>query len=346
MESQAPFAYARSGAVLVGADVHEIVAYSGSDDAPLWLRRAGSQIAGLGATSDQVVAVDASSRLQRWGLDGQPLEQAVLTEFGGGPSGRPRAFAVSPSGLCAFTVDDRVIVSRPGRPVVSLKTKGPATVALSSDDAFVLVGMSDGQLDLLDPAGTRLAHTSVDGAVTGLAWNPRGAWVITTSTAMHLWDGHLPPVRAFLSPDTALASPTCSARGGLVACRTGRHDVQVFAVDTGRTIGRVRTIDRPIGVIEFGPALWLAIGLDHADGNRVDLRTGAVHRTDTHPDKNRSSWRIEVDLDSAAAIEAETARTTRPLRVSEPPMPRSSKILALVAAGAIVAGVVLIAVFG
>lgn len=58
------------------------------------------------------------------------------------------------------------------------------------------------------------------------------------------------------------------------------------------TVGQLRYPEmHPVGV-RFGPGEWLGIGLHEGDANKLDLQTGALHRSDTHPGRDHHSWLV------------------------------------------------------
>jgi hypothetical protein len=88
-----------------------------------------------------------------------------------------------------------------------------------------------------------------------------------------------------------------SADGGLVACRTAERAVQVHTMPQPSRVARVEYLDHPIDGVAFGPDVWLGVGLDKGDANKINLVTGACHRTDPHPGRARNQWKVELDVD-------------------------------------------------
>jgi hypothetical protein len=89
----------------------------------------------------------------------------------------------------------------------------------------------------------------------------------------------------------------CSADGGLIACQTALGEVKVLALPDCAVVGTVAYADRSVAGLAFGPDTWLGVGLDRGDGNKINLATGACHRTDTHPGRSHNSWALDVQVD-------------------------------------------------
>ena len=64
-------------------------------------------------------------------------------------------------------------------------------------------------------------------------------------------------------------------------------------------MGRVGWPARSVEGVAFGPDVWLGAALDGGDGNKVNLATGAYHRTDPHEGRARNTWDVVVDVDQA-----------------------------------------------
>src|SRR5208282_6839148 len=73
-------------------------------------------------------------------------------------------------------------------------------------------------------------------------------------------------------------------------------EVSIWSLPQGERVGGIR-YQRALEGIAFGPDVWLGVGLDLGDGNKINLMTGACHRTDSHPGRAASSWEVAVEVD-------------------------------------------------
>lgn len=303
MRTQAdPFYYAREGELLAGVDGSDIVVYDGQDEQPLWLQRASMPIVGLGMSGELVVSIDESGFVQRWrGRDGvlvSSLELIPEAEEG------LCAFDHSETGVCVAGRGDGVFIEH-RRGVRYFAIDGVRDLAFRDDGLAFAVGLSSGEVRLVDLMGHVYSATHFDDPIDSLCWSPRGAWLVSTGRSIYAWDGVTQ--RHCFSWDSRgkLRALTSSLRGGLFAFRAGSELVLIVDYDSGRSVGDVEYFGRRVGWLNFGPRLWLGIGLDRADGNRVDIATAAVHRTEPHRKKSHRTWTLAPRVDCDRAIAAE-----------------------------------------
>lgn len=318
--------YAREGERLVGVDLNEVVAYSGYDESLLWTVTTRAQVVCLALAAEQVVALDSQGRIERrWASSGE-LEAEVALEAATAARAAPRAMALSDQGRCAVALADRIALEQEGE-LRYFSAADVVDLAFRDDGMALAVGLDSGEVRLLDLLGHVMSAARLDAPVEGLCWSPRGQWLISAGGRVFAWDGSAVEEILALSDQTVLDSPTCSASGALIALRSGPSIVSIFELDGARTVGTVEYEDRRVGSVVFGPELWLAIGLDQADGNRMDLATAAVHRTSPREGQEARSWTVVPRLRTELAIEIEGGRPPLPEELdavpSSPPVQSS-----------------------
>ncbi len=339
----ARFAYDRSGSIIVCVDQAELLAYSGSDEHPMWRQTCEAPLAAVGTTVGEVVAVDTAGRMHRFEANsGSKLDGVGL----GGPA---RALAVARDGTCAALLEDRIVMVAGGKSSKELAAPGATCVAISDEGSAAAIGTRQGRVQVLDlRAGTEMGSFELGHEVQSICWNVRGFWLGTAGDQLWRIDAagrlgaslaKLPGLQPHL---------TSSADGGLVACRTGAGQVSVVTLPQGETVATLG-YQRSIEGIAFGPDVWLGIGLDKGDGNKINLITGACHRTDTHPGRAHDSWEVAIQIDkqkvkdgrSTANPSAEAVRAKIAAKNAAPPAGTGRLSLRYVG-GLIVVAVVLV----
>jgi WD40 repeat protein len=288
----ARFAYDRSGSLLVCVDQAELLAYSGVDEHPTFRHTCEAPLVAVGTTVGEVVAVDERGKLWRW-------ETSSGARLGGlSLEGAPRGLSVARDGTTAVLFDDGVAIVSGGRLTRRLPVADATSLALSDDGTSLAVGDPRGRVQVLDTrSGGANGASELGGEVRGVCWNVRGFWLATVgdrvfrvsadgkdASSLHKLAGRRP---------THIAS---SADGGLFACQLDEREVDVIALPQKEVVGTLRW-QRPVEGLAFGPDVWLGVGLDKGDGNKINLATGACHRTDTHPGRSHQSWEVLVQVD-------------------------------------------------
>lgn len=313
------FAYDRSGSVLACIDGDEVLVYAGADERPLWRARAGVGLVAVASTPGEVIAVDAAGRVQRWeALGGAPVGQVEL----GAPA---RDLAVARDGTCAVLLDGGAQVIAGGRAHKRLETQGAEALALRDDGGALALGTARG-VRVIDLRSGGERAIELDGPARAIAWNVRGFFV--AAVGERLWR-----VSADGGDKTSLLRATggrpelvaCSADGGLTACQMAPGEVHVIALP--ERVGLIR-YQRPVAGLAFGPDVWLGVGLDGGDANKIDLAGGAVHRTDPHAGRARKEWTVAVEVDkqkikegrSTANPSASGVRAKLAAKQSKPPL--------------------------
>jgi hypothetical protein len=335
----ARFAYDRSGSVIVCADERELLAYSGADEHPMWRHPCDSPVVAVGTTVGEVVSLEAAGRLRRFeASSGAKLDGVEL----GAPA---RGLAVARDGTCAALLQDEVATVAGGKLGKRHATPGATLVAISDDGTLIAIGGSGGRVRILDArTGAENGTSSVTGELNSICWNVRGFWLLIAGDQVFrvgAGGGDATPV--FKLPAGQLANLASSADGGLLACQLGAHEVQVFALPQVEAVAKA-VYTRPVEGIEFGPDVWLGIGLDQGDGNKINLGTGACHRTDTHPGRAHHAWEVQLQIDkqkvkegrstanpSADAVRAKLAARAAPPKSARPSLPYIIGLIAFVA---------------
>jgi hypothetical protein len=90
---------------------------------------------------------------------------------------------------------------------------------------------------------------------------------------------------------TTLKAVAANERGTLVALQAGDDLAVVIAWPSRDTAANLRYPERKITGLALGSgALW--IGLDRGDGNKLDLGSGDLYRTDPHPGRPLERWLV------------------------------------------------------
>jgi len=291
----ARFAYDRSGSLLVCVDQAELLAYSGVDEHPTFRHVCEAPLVAVGTTVGEVVAVDERGKLWRWEASGGARLDGLSLD------GAPRGLAVARDGTTAVLFGDAVAILSGGRLSRRLPIEDATAIALSDDGTSLAVGNPRGRVQVLDArTGNALGATEVGGEVRAVCWNVRGFWLATVGDRLFRVsaDGRESTSQLRLAGrrPTHLAS---SADGGLVAVQLDEREVNVIALPRKEIVGTLRW-QRPVEGLAFGPDVWLGVGLDKGDGNKINLSTAACHRTDTHPGRTHQSWEVLLEIDKRA----------------------------------------------
>lgn len=287
----APFAVSPDGLQFVAADGPELLAWR-SDGAPTWKIFADGILVGLAVTAAEVVTVDDQRRVRRFRrtdgelLSDDPVPHAAR-DLGAAADGR--VWIVTPDGPLLDTPLGWRLVPMPG---CSAAARGPGEA--------VGVGQQDGTFTALDAqSGAPWGSVRLEGPVAAVAWSAVGVWVVAAGRTLYRVSGDGKTVQATISgADHPIESLAVADNGVIVAARAGDR-VEIWELHKNRPIGEF-LLRRPIGGVAFGPGLLLAIGLDDGDGNWIELATGATFRTEPHPGRSRSTWRLENKLDLGA----------------------------------------------
>jgi hypothetical protein len=117
--------------------------------------------------------------------------------------------------------------------------------------------------------------------------------------------------------------------------RLGDKTALVLQYPSRETDATISYFDRDITDVCFGPDPWLGIGMNLGDGNKINLETGATHRTDTHPGRDHHSWALSVSTGKARGgdpVPAEAGGDQAPVEYS-----KSDTIVGIIALAVIAA---------
>jgi hypothetical protein len=296
-----PFAYGYDGALLVTAEGCELLVHAGPDEAPMWRRTLDADVVGVGVTDAAVVAVDAEGTvLVSRREDGEVLRtipfaclaRDLAVAKGGAIAvlGAPRAFVLQANGAGTRT---------------EIQAAGSTSIAVDAEGRRVSIGFEDGSVRVFDATtGAERGQCRCPAPVRALCWSPRGYWLASTGIGIVRVRAAGRTVDNLIKTDDLVLGPiACSADGALVAVRVGTSKVGLFDLLDMNFQGGV-LYERTVGKVEFGPGAWLGVGLDMGDGNKVDLLTGMVHRTDPHEGRPRNRWVLIADpkTESIAAV--------------------------------------------
>jgi hypothetical protein len=138
---------------------------------------------------------------------------------------------------------------------------------------------------------------------------------------------------------------TCSPDGTLFALRLNPSTVVVLAYPSKDTAMTLQYIDRRAVGVAFGPPPFVGIGMDSGDGNKINLSTEAVHRTDTHPGRSHNRWALSSGIDQSALPPAYKGRAPAKAPAGAEPAaePRGkSNAQILIGFGLVAVGVILL----
>lgn len=293
MSELTPFAHDIRGRVYVTGDGPEVYAYSGVDDSPLWKDFADGILVGLAISRDEVVGVDSDGRLIRWRIfDGQRVDVTSHDVSCLGIAADPHG------GIALLTTTGVRIIGAGGQAIDALVPRATA-VARDSSGSRIVVTTADGRVVWLDSSTAAvIGEVTVPAPAHDVAWSSQGAWVVGAADKLLVLAAD--PTEAAVLSMYALGGPTesvaVSQDGWLIGARVGTSDVALIAAATGETLATVG-YKRPVGSVHFGSDTWLAIALEYADVNRLELGTGRLTRNGPGLGRSTDPWGANVKLD-------------------------------------------------
>ena len=297
-QEPAPFAIAADGGTIAAGDGPELLVWRG-DGTPAWKRFTDGVLVGVAVAPDEVIAVDADGRLTRWRrTDGEAVDTSDT-------GCRPLDLKLS-GGTVGLLVEDGVVVIAPGQAPRRLPVPGASAFGWGPGGASLGVGTASGGFTAIEVASGAAWGSLVVGAGIGdVDWSSQGVggsagtWVIGADRMLYRARGDGTAIEAAIAgADQPIDRVACSADGLVCAARTADR-VSLYELHGNRPIGEY-LLRRRIGDLAFGPNHTLAIGLDDGDGNVVELASGTLLRTEPHPGRGRSTWRLENKVDPGA----------------------------------------------
>jgi len=146
-----------------------------------------------------------------------------------------------------------------------------------------------------------------------LCWSALGWWLVATDVGLYrLRPGESEPLLFLKMSNGEKRRIACSADGRVCAFLYDASTVCVFGVEIDINCGAIQyPSGREVCELDFGPHYWLGLGLGEGDGNKVNLLTGAIHRTDPPPGQAPNRWLISagVELDEVPGLQTEPSQT-------------------------------------
>ncbi|HEY5927913.1 MAG TPA: hypothetical protein VIV11_39775 [Kofleriaceae bacterium] len=277
-------AYDKRGAVFALTEGAELLMHDGDSEAPLWRTTLDAAIVGVGVDGERVIAVTAAGSIRTFGSrSGDVRGHASIA----GPVRRACVDATADR-VCAITEREVVLVAGGSQRV--LGADSAHAIAMRPDGAIVVATASD--LIAFAPDGGRTTRP-LAGKINTLAHHPEGFWVLGLPTKLQRWDGSGEPTHITnLPPNSNVEHVACSDR--VLAVSWDRHMVAALAWPSKETLGSLQYLERNVEGLAVGPWPWLGVALDLGDGNKFNLDTAALHRSDTHPGRDHHSWLVSV----------------------------------------------------
>ena len=328
-------AYGPDEVCLLTIDGADLLAYDAQSEAPRWQLTLARPLVAVHFADPQVLPGSGANpwrapSVARAALvvDVEGHVHLVDTTLGQvvgeiGPLGKPLAVASSLAGAAlALAVEDQVVVWRTGEQH-QLPIRRARGLAFSNDGATLAVGNDKGELRMFHLASGKAPEETFRsdgrGAISALAQHPDGSWVVVAAQGVLLLNATGTSRLDRLSTGTRRLC--FDGNGGRLAMQHSERGIVVYEWPRLSVLMRVEYTDRPVKGLSFGPENWLGVGLDHGDGNKIDVVTSDVNRTDTHPGRQHRSWALLVEgkKEMLSAKEAEDVRRMKdPFHVPAP----------------------------
>ena len=278
-------AYESGGSVFALTDGAELLLHDGESEGPLWRVTLDSTIVGVGIDAQQVVAVTETGNVSWFAAktEGAAKKTAQLgaqVRSAAVDVTNDRIVAVTAHGVARHTRGTTDAIGEEGATCVAL---APSGAALFATPTYVVQVGLDGDRKVANFEGVRAA-----------AWHPgANLWLLGLEAKVHKWDGvgeigHVTNLPAGSKLDSLAASSRA------VAIAWNRNSVVVMEWPSRDTLGSLEYFDRQVDGLAFGPWPWLGVSLDLGDGNKFNLESAALHRSDTHPGRAHNRWMVNV----------------------------------------------------
>jgi hypothetical protein len=332
-------AYDGSGHTLVLADGAELLVHDGPSEGPRWRRQCAGPLVAVGTTGKEVIAVSRGGEITWFAADREEVHaKASAGEL-------VRAAAVSPEGHVLVVTPGGVQVFKNGGAAgVQVAVPGASAVAWGPGGKFLVVD-EGGKIGEFAADGAPGPTAQLDGPPVAAAHNARGFWVVATAQKLVRFQDRQLHHLTNAPDDMPVRAVACAGDGSAIALALGESLMIVLSWPERDTVGQLRYLDRKVEGMAFGPAPWLAVALDGGDGNKLDLQSGGLHRTDTQPGRQHRRWMVQVSVnpsqmptekvtsrpEPAATPIAEKAAYSPPTEAEAPKSSALGKVLGLLA---------------
>lgn len=277
-------AYDKRGAVFALTEGAELLLHDGESEGPLWRTTLDAPIAGVGVDGERVIAVTETGSVRTFA--------ARTGELRGNASiaARVRRACVDASADRVVAITDAKVVRLVGATPIELGDADAHAIAMAPDGAVLVATASE--LVLFAADGARTARP-LGMTINTLAHHPHGFWVLGLPGKLLRWDGTSEPTHITnLPPNANLEHVACSER--VLAIAWDRHMVAALEWPSKDTLGSLQYLERKVEGLAVGPWPWLGVALDLGDGNKFNLESASLHRSDTHPGRPHHSWLVSV----------------------------------------------------
>ncbi len=312
-----PFAYGPKSKTLVTTDGADLLVHDSDTEGPTWMRSMSAPIVGAANAGDRVIALAANGELAVLsGDEGAEIAKTSLDLLASG-------LAASKSKLAVLGGASVEIVGMEGERRASVDLAEPMSAAFDASGERLAIGTVDGDIAIARASdGVITGQVRAAAKVTGLAYHERAkvflASVGHTLTKVTPKDDGVDLEPIMTSDKLDWSALAISEEGSVLAARVGDHRVVLLSLHDYKLVGQI-TFEREVGALEFGADNFLGVALDRGDGNKVNLLTGAVHRTDPHDGRVRNSWILIPDIKTDLVAKAlQKGRTTTPLSRPSP----------------------------
>ncbi|MFT3840044.1 MAG: hypothetical protein QM723_23860 [Myxococcaceae bacterium] len=312
------FAYDPAGTLLVSGDGPEIIGYHGDTEAPLFRFVNDAKVLSLQIANGVVWALDEKNRLLWLTSEGVLLGQAEL------PSGARSLSPVRNARATVVVDGGAVVLDRDGKQS-RLHHPNATAAALDVSGSNVLVGDGSGTLALYKNDGIKVTSLTLpQGVSISTVATAPGCWFAACGAKVYRGDDSLKWSEIFvtITGEEVEALATEDSKR-LVAARMKGNKAIVLAAGRQK-LASGRWLDKDVGQMGFGPLPWFGVGLSGGDGNKVNLITGAIHRTDTHPEREHHRWMLSfgAEEDNQPVLEANPPPLMAPANApAAPPAP-------------------------
>jgi hypothetical protein len=274
-------AYDKTGVVFALTDGSDLLLHDGTSEAPLWQTTLDGKIVGVGITVNEVAAVTGGGTVSWFGARSGDARRTVKLD----------------APVCAAAFDAQRVVAITERGIVRIV--GEETTAIGSEAATCVALATDGTT--LVATDSELIEIALDGSrrtcalagVRAVAHHPTGFWLVGLDSKVLQWSGSGEPTHVTSLPaGSKLDHLATSPRA--IGISWDHKMAVALAWPSKDTLGSVDYPERKVEGIAFGPWPWLGISLDLGDGNKFNLETIALHRSDTHPGREHHRWLVAV----------------------------------------------------